>query len=42
MTRNPLDASGRQHAAGTRPNNPSASVGARSDRTMLHIGHSLA
>ncbi|MFB5153506.1 hypothetical protein WJH60_28365 [Burkholderia orbicola] len=41
MTRNPLDASGRQHAAGT-PNNPSASVGARSNRTMLHIGHSLA
>ncbi|WP_279609078.1 MULTISPECIES: hypothetical protein [Burkholderia cepacia complex] len=42
MTRNPLDASGRQHAAGTRPNDASASVGARSNRTMLHIGHSLA
>ncbi len=42
MTRNPLDASGRQHAAGTRLNGATASVDAGCDRTIRCFGHSFA
>ncbi|WP_279608068.1 hypothetical protein [Burkholderia sp. BCC0419] len=42
MTRNPLDASGRQHAAGTRPNGATASVDTGCNRTVRYFGHSFA
>lgn len=42
MTRNPLDASGRQHAAGTRPNDATDSVDAGCKRAVPHRGRSFA
>lgn len=42
MTRNPLDASRRLHAAGTRPNGATASVDAGCNRTIRYFGRSLA
>ncbi|WP_279611860.1 hypothetical protein [Burkholderia sp. BCC0044] len=42
MTRNPLDASGRQPAAGMRPNNVAASVDAGCNRTIRYFGRSFA
>ncbi len=42
MTRNPLDASGRQHAAGTPPNGATVSADAGCGRTIRYVGHSFA
>ncbi|CAG2327109.1 hypothetical protein BCCR75502_04436 [Burkholderia sola] len=42
MARNPLDASGRQHAAGTWPNHATASVDAGCNRTVRCFDHSFA
>ncbi|WP_257139666.1 hypothetical protein [Burkholderia sp. MSMB1826] len=42
MTRNPLDASRRLHAAGTRPHGATASVDAGRDRAIRYFGRSFA
>lgn len=42
MTRNPLDAAGRQHAARMRPNHATASADAGCNRTVRCFDHSFA
>lgn len=42
MTRNPLDASGRQHAAGTRLNSATASADAGCHRALPYRGQTFA
>lgn len=42
MTRNTLDASGRQHAGRMRPNHATASADTRWNRTMQRFDHSFA